>query len=113
MRVHESGEHDPPTEIDFFRASALGQRFDFRASSRRRDETVAHQQSSIANDTEIGKRLAPTRDASAQRKQLRCASDEQFGGQVASIMPNPKLTAQRLRERTSHAGAKNAAANFS
>src|SRR5260370_14117882 len=113
MRVHESGEHAPSTELDLSRASALGQRLHFRARSHRRDYPVPHQQSSIANDTEIGKRVAATRAASAQRKQLRCASDEQFGGQVASIMPNPKLTAQRLRERTSHAGATNAAANLS
>src|SRR5712692_3803748 len=113
MRVHESGEHDPSTELDLFRASALGQRLDFRARSHRRDETVAHQQGPALNHAEIGKRLAATRRASAQRKQLRCASDEQFAGQVVSIMPNPKLTAQRLRERTSYAGAKNAAANFS
>ncbi len=113
MRVHKSGQHDPPTKIDLFRASAFGQRFDFRARSHRRDEPVAHQQGPVLNHGEIGKRLAATRDASAQRKQLRCASDEQFGGQVVSIMPNPKLTMQRLRERTSHAGAKNAAANFS
>src|SRR5260370_34627730 len=113
MRVHKSGQHHPSTELDLFHASALGQRLHFRARSHRRDYPVPHQQSSIANDTEIGKRLAATRDASAQRKQLRCASDEPFGGQVASMMPNPKLTAQRVRESTSYSGAKNAAANFS
>src|SRR5216684_8145484 len=113
MRVHKSGRHHPSTELDLFHASALGQRLHFRARSHRRDYPVTYQQSSIANDTEIGKRVAATRDASAQRKQLRCTSDEQARSQVVSIMPNPKLAAQRLPERTSHAGAKNAAANLS